>query len=173
MTAIFFLFVGGGAIVFQTILSEYFFTWTSARPDAMLLITLYIAIRRGNESGLVTGFVMGLLQDILAGGMLGANSLSKGLLGYLTDRLVRNVVGRNWFLMMTLGFFATAFDLVLWALLSLIFQPEIGISTDYWYTSLKTIAMNALLAPIFIHLLSGIEDKIVPQSIGVPYTNRF
>ncbi|MBT3352541.1 MAG: rod shape-determining protein MreD [Nitrospinaceae bacterium] len=172
MTIIFFLFAGVGAIVFQTTLSEYFFVWTSARPDAMLLVTLYIAMRRGNEGGLLTGFAMGLLQDILAGGLLGANSLSKGLLGYSTGGLVRDIAGRNWFFMMTLGFFTTAFDVVLWALLSLMFQPDIGISADYWYASLKTIFLNAILAPVFIHLLSGIEDKIIPQSIGVPYPNR-
>lgn len=172
MTIIFFLFVGIGAIVFQTTLSEYFFVWTSARPDAMLLVTLHIAMRRGNETGLLTGFAMGLLQDILAGGLLGANSLSKGLLGHSTGGLVRNFARRNWFFMMTLGFFATAFDIVLWALLSLMFQPEIGISSGYWYASLKTIILNAILAPVFIHLLSGIEDKIVPQSLGVPYPNR-
>ena len=88
MTFLFYLFAAAGTIVFQTSITEYFHTWTSARPDAMLLVTLYIGMRRGSEGGLITGFILGLLQDILSGGLLGANSLSKGLSGYLTGGLV-------------------------------------------------------------------------------------
>ncbi len=172
MTVLFYIFAAAGAIVFQTTFTEYFFVWTTARPDAMLLATLYIGVRRGPESGLVTGFFLGLLQDILSGGLLGSNSLSKGLLGYLTGGLVRNIARRNWFFLATLGFLTTLFDVVLWALLSLLFQPELGISTNYWFDSLKTIILNTVLAPFAIHLLSIIEGRIVPSSLGVPYPNR-
>ena len=96
MTFLFYLIVIVGAIVFQVSVTEYFHTWTSARPDAMLLVTVHIGMRRGVESGLTSGFILGLLQDILTGGLLGANSLSKGLLGYFIGGLARNIARRTW-----------------------------------------------------------------------------
>ncbi|MFP6891438.1 MAG: rod shape-determining protein MreD [Nitrospinota bacterium] len=172
MTFLFYLFAAAGTIVFQTSITEYFHTWTSARPDAMLLVTLYIGMRRGSEGGLITGFILGLLQDILSGGLLGANSLSKGLSGFLTGGLVRNIARRNWFFLVALVFFATAFNVLLWAALSLLFQPDLGISAGYWLASLKTIVLNAVLAPFVIHLLGRIESRLVPSSLGVPYPDR-
>lgn len=172
MTFLFYTFAGFAAIIFQTTIAEYFFDWTSARPDAMLLVTLYIGVRRGGGSGLITGFFLGLLQDILAGGLLGSNSLSKGLMGYLTGGVVKNFARRNWLFISTLCFFATTFDIVVWAVLSLMFQPDHVISSAYWFASLKTIVLNSILAPLVIRLLSIIEGRIVPSSLGVPYPDR-
>ncbi len=173
MTLLFFAFTAAGAIVFQTTFTQYFFDWTGGRPDVMLLVTLYIGVQRGTESGLATGFFLGLLQDILSGGLLGANALTKGLLGHLTGGLVRSIGRRNWFFIAALGFFTTVFDLVGWAMLSALFQPHIGLKAGFWVASLKTVVLNAILAPFAFHMLSPIEGRIVPSSLNVPYPDRF
>lgn len=172
MTFLFYLIVIVGAIVFQVSVTEYFHTWTSARPDAMLLVTVHIGMRRGVESGLTSGFILGLLQDILTGGLLGANSLLKGLLGYFIGGLARNIARRTWTFLVFLVFFATTFNILLWAALALMFQPALGISYGYWLASLKTAALNIVLAPFVIHLLDLIEGRLVPSSLGVPYPDR-
>jgi rod shape-determining protein MreD len=172
MIVLFYIFALSSAVVIQTVISGYFHTWLGARPDAMLLVTLYIGINRGSESGLVTGFFLGLIKDILSGGLLGSNSLSKGLIGYLTGSVVRNIGRSNWIFLASLGLFATAIDVFLWALLSLVFEPGLGISNDYWIASLKTIVLNAILAPFIIHLLSLAEARIISASAYVPYPDR-
>jgi len=75
MIVIFYCLVGAGAIVFQSTVSEYFKAWLGARPDAMTLIVVYLGLQRGQETGLIGGFFLGLLQDVLTGGLLGANAL--------------------------------------------------------------------------------------------------
>ena len=172
MIVLFYIFALASAIVIQTVISGYFHTWLGARPDAMLLVTLYIGINRGSESGLVTGFFLGLIKDILSGGLLGSNSLSKGLLGYLTGGVVKNIGRSNWIFLVSLGLFATAIDAFLWAVLSLVFEPDLGISNDYWVASLKTIVLNAILAPFIIHLLSLAEARMISASANVPYPDR-
>jgi hypothetical protein len=63
-------------------------------------------------------------------------------------------------------------DVLLWALLSLVFEPDLGISNVYWIASIKTIALNAVLAPFIIHLLSLAEARIISASTYVPYPDR-
>lgn len=172
MTVLFYIFAFASAIVIQTVISGYFHAWIGTRPDAMLLVTLYIGINRGAESGLVTGFFLGLLKDILSGGLLGANALSKGLLGYLTGGLVKNIARSSWLFLASLGLFATALDVFFWAGLSIVFQPDFAISNEYWIESMKTIALNAALAPFIIHLMSIAEARIISSSVSVPYPNR-
>lgn len=172
MIVLFYIFACASAIVIQTVISGYFHAWLGARPDAMLLVTMYIGVYRGSESGLITGFFLGLLKDILSGGLLGSNALSKGLLGHLTGGLVRSIDRRSWLSMASLGLIATGIDALIWAGLSVIFLPDLGISREYWYDSLKTIALNAALAPFVIHLLSVAESRIVAASVSVPYPDR-
>ncbi|MEE9241499.1 MAG: rod shape-determining protein MreD [bacterium] len=172
MIVLFYIFALASAVVIQTVISGYFHTWLGARPDALLLVTLYIGIKRGGESGLVTGFFLGLLKDILSGGLLGANALSKGLLGFLTGKVVRNIARGNWVFLASIGFFATAIDSFLWATLSVVFQPDLGIANDYWFSSMKTIVLNAALAPFIIHLLSLAEARMISSSFSVPYPDR-
>lgn len=172
MIVLFYIFALAAALVIQTAISGYFHTWLGTQPDAMLIVTLYIGINRGSESGLVTGFFLGLLKDILSGGLLGANALSKGFLGYLTGNLVKNIGRSSWIFLGTLGLFATALDVFLWAVLSVVFQPDIGVSNDYWIASTKTIALNAVLAPFIIHLLGLAEARIISSSVSTPYPDR-
>ena len=51
--------------------------------DLPLIITVHIAISRGKIPGMMTGLVMGYLQDALGGGVLGINGISKIVAGYV------------------------------------------------------------------------------------------
>ncbi len=52
-------------------------------PDLPILLIVYIAIRRGQIAGLVSGFTYGLLIDIFSSSFLGLNSLSYLLAGFI------------------------------------------------------------------------------------------
>ncbi|MCL6640266.1 MAG: rod shape-determining protein MreD [Candidatus Rokubacteria bacterium] len=51
-------------------------------PDIPLVIVVLLALRRGPEVGALAGFAAGLLQDVTAGGLVGAQALTKALLGF-------------------------------------------------------------------------------------------
>lgn len=61
-------------------------------PDLPLIVTVFLALRRGPEAGCLAGFVAGFLQDIAGGGLIGVQALTKALAGFAMGLLV----GRLW-----------------------------------------------------------------------------
>jgi rod shape-determining protein MreD len=51
-------------------------------PDIPLIMVILLALRRGPELGCLAGFVTGVLQDAAAGGLIGAQALTKALVGF-------------------------------------------------------------------------------------------
>lgn len=74
------LLVGGGSLAQTTVVPIVAFG--GVVPDIPLVLTVLVALRRGSELGLVTGFGFGLAQDLLGGGLLGIQALSKGVIGF-------------------------------------------------------------------------------------------
>ena len=75
-----------GAVTSQTAISG---VWPAMSRffDLPLIPVVYYAITRGPRRALLAGTAAGLLQDSLEGTLLGANALSKALLGYLVGIL--------------------------------------------------------------------------------------
>lgn len=46
-------------------------------PDLLLILAVYISVREGQFFGLIAGFVIGFLFDLLSSGILGTNALAK------------------------------------------------------------------------------------------------
>jgi rod shape-determining protein MreD len=61
-------------------------------PDIPLILVVLLALRRGPEVGCLSGFATGFLQDTAAGGFIGAQALTKTLIGFFIGRLG----GRLW-----------------------------------------------------------------------------
>lgn len=59
----------------------------SVAPDIPLILTVLLGLRRGPEAGCLSGFAVGLLQDVAAGGFLGAQALTKALVGFAAGLL--------------------------------------------------------------------------------------
>lgn len=51
-------------------------------PDIPLIVVVLLALRRGPEFGALAGFAAGLLQDVAGGGLVGAQALTKAVLGF-------------------------------------------------------------------------------------------
>ncbi|MDA1001725.1 MAG: rod shape-determining protein MreD, partial [bacterium] len=161
-----------GIVVFQTSLADYFNTWLGIRPDGMLLAALFLGIYRGKETGVVGGFLLGLMEDVLSGGLLGVNALTKGLIGNFAGGLRRNVTSRDILFQGGLGFFATIFDITVSAFLLAIFLPDFPIPKQYWWEGAKSTILNAALGPVIIGLLGAAHARIIPATGGVPYPER-
>ncbi len=53
-----------------------------AIPDLPFVVTAFVALRRGPETGCSIGFLAGLLQDVTGGGLIGVQALTKALAGF-------------------------------------------------------------------------------------------
>ena len=74
------------ALAAQTTLAGYVFR-SSTPIDLVLIVVVYVAIKSGPVTGLLAGTVAGLIQDALAGGILGIGGLAKTLVGFLSGVL--------------------------------------------------------------------------------------
>ncbi len=52
-------------------------------PNLTVLIVFYAGMRHGENKGLLTGLLVGFIEDGLSAGMIGPNMLAKGVVGYV------------------------------------------------------------------------------------------
>lgn len=64
-------------------------------PDLLLIIVLFSGLFEGSNSGLITGFLLGMIQDLLLGGMFGVFTITKTVLGGLAGLLTTKVYKSN------------------------------------------------------------------------------
>ncbi len=171
MIVLFYCILAITAIAFDTQVGMYALDWVGAKPDAILLAAVFLGLRRDRATGLIGGFVLGLFQDVLSGGLLGLNALLKGLIGHYAGGQ-RNASAHATLFQCTLALLASIIHILFSAALVKIFLPDQTLPAGYWTEGIRTVGLNVLLAPVFIGLLSMIERKILPSSTGAPYTER-
>ena len=80
-TKIFFPIIG--LFLLQFLLSD-FLSIKGIRPDFILIYILYTSIRYGNFYGVIVGFILGILVDLVGvGSFFGLTSLTFVITGYL------------------------------------------------------------------------------------------
>ncbi|MFQ5904236.1 MAG: rod shape-determining protein MreD [Candidatus Binatia bacterium] len=97
----------GLTLILQTTVLQHL-SLAGVRPDLFLICALYLGLFR--ESGGKYGFLVGLLQDFSGGRFLGANALSKGLLGLLSEGIRRQFLNLPYFVLLIFFFFWRAFS---------------------------------------------------------------
>jgi rod shape-determining protein MreD len=74
------------ALAAQTTLAGYVFR-SNTPIDLVLIVVVYVAIKSGPATGVLAGTVAGLIQDALAGGILGIGGLAKTMVAFLSGVL--------------------------------------------------------------------------------------
>ena len=97
-------------LILQTTLAEFVVELAGAKPDLILLVVLSLGLSRGKRAGIGYGWLLGLIQDVLSGSLLGQNVLSKGIIGYLTGILHRNLSDLTMISHLVIVPLATLFD---------------------------------------------------------------
>jgi rod shape-determining protein MreD len=77
-------------VVFQSLFFEPL-RIANTKLDLPLLLVVYISLTRGAKEGVIFGFSIGLLVDVLSPYFLGLNALTKTLLGYLVGNFRENL----------------------------------------------------------------------------------
>ncbi len=84
MRYIYFPFLFGSALILQSNAVPVVLPgWFVDGFDLPLIITIHVAMSRGKIPGIMTGLVIGYLQDAMSGGVLGFNGVSKIIAGYM------------------------------------------------------------------------------------------
>ncbi len=123
------------------------------RPDLALIVLIFVSMRRGSMVGQVSGFVAGLVEDVMNVSPLGFHSLIRTLIGYLYGVFAGNVFIDPFLMPMILTVVATILKGVLAGIVSALF----GIASSGFVTFTGRlwieVAYNGVLAPFLFALL--------------------
>jgi rod shape-determining protein MreD len=151
------LWLGAAALVVKTSLLPYFFP-TGYVPDLMLALVAILAFYEHWPRGMAMGLVLGLLQDLWAGRLIGLNAFTFALVGggvaYLQTKLVHDRLFVPGLLAGLSAGFAGLLDGVLLHL------SPLGLSWDVVLAPLPyRILTTMLLAPAFGQIL-GLKPEV-------------
>ena len=149
----------------QTTWLELFSFW-GVTPDLILVWVVYCGVRFSRAGGIGAGIALGLIQDSLSGGLLGVNTLSKGLIAYFFSTLkdkffVQGVIPIGIFLVCS-----TIFDgLVFYFSMATILKGEVASSFLYQLLPVYSI-YNALIGPFMFVILDRIDCWVQPKKFN-------
>lgn len=129
------------------------FSFGRVTPDLILIWAAYCGVRLSQAGGIGAGIALGLIQDGLSGGVLGVNTLSKGLCAYFFSTLKGKFYVEG---MIPIGIFLTLssiFDgLVFYFSMGTILKGQV--SSSFLYQLLPVyIIYNSLLGPFLFLVL--------------------
>jgi rod shape-determining protein MreD len=129
-------------------------------PDVALLAAISGGLVYMPGGAAVLGFATGLLQETLAGGLLGVGALSKGLTGLVWTRLWRQTVGDAPLLQLPLLAGLTIFDGVIFFCSSMLFSKPAS-SWDAFFPLLwRQLLSNMLVGPFLLVLFASIQRRL-------------
>jgi len=102
-------------LIFLTPLIQYtlipFLTFRHFTPDLFLIMTVYFSLSPSlRGQGYIFGLGLGLIQDLLGGGILGVNISAKGFLGLAVEFITDRFLSINLLTHFLLFFLATFID---------------------------------------------------------------
>jgi rod shape-determining protein MreD len=129
-------------------------------PDMALLIAVYGGSIYAPGAAAALGFVAGLLQETLAGGMLGVEAISKGLTGLVWTRLWQQAIGDSPWLQLPLLAGLTVFDGAIFFCTSMLFSTHAS-SWDAFIPLLwRQLLSNLLLGPFLLILFAAMHRRL-------------
>jgi rod shape-determining protein MreD len=129
-------------------------------PDIALLIAAFAGSVYAPVSAAALGFAAGLLQETLAGGLLGVEALSKGLTGLLWAPLWQQVVGDSPWRQLPLLAALTVFDGALFFCTSMLFATHAASWNAFLYMLWRQLLSNVLLGPFLLILFAAIHRRL-------------
>lgn len=146
-------------LVFQTTFLHSF-TVLNVRPDTILIFAAFVGMKLGGENGALAGFVLGLAQDSLSSGLLGANALSKGIIGFIFGNLRDKIVFENTFSQVLFILFASFIDMAI--TLPILFLASSGKAAVVIILKKQILSciFSALTGPLFIKIFIFAHKKL-------------
>lgn len=138
------------------------------KPDFVILIFSFFALRKGELSGLWVGFFGGLLSDAALGGeegvggkmfyKIGVHSLCFSMIAYLVGKFARNYYNENFVSIMIF-----TFSITLTTRIATYFVFGLFFHQNSSYSFLTTSIYNMFIAPITFFIFSWIYKLDVSE----------
>lgn len=133
-------------------------------PDLILIMVISYGLLRGPDEGLFFGLAAGLFLDLVAGGLIGVQTMSKSIAGFSAGLLEKTIFKDNLLVPVIAVFIGT---LVLESL-NVLMYLSFHVNYNYWLVLVSAIIplsiYNALFAPVIYHLFLKMERFIIEKT---------
>jgi rod shape-determining protein MreD len=129
-------------------------------PDMALLSAVYGGLAYTPVGAAMLGFTAGLLQETLAGGLLGVGALSKGLTGLVWTPLWRQTISDAPLLQVPLLVGLTVLDGAIFFCASMLFSTPTSAWDTFFPLLWRQLLSNVLLGPFFLMLFAAIHRRL-------------
>ena len=136
------------------------------KPDMALLVAVSGGLMYPPWGAAALGFTAGLLQETLAGGLLGVGALSKGLTGLVWTRLWYQAVSDAPVLQLPLLAALTVFDGAIFFSTSMLFSTPISAWDAFFPLLWRQLLANILLGPFLLMLFAAIYRRLKRSKRG-------
>lgn len=127
-------------------------------PDLALILLVFGGLRLGKMGGVKLGLAVGLAEDMLSYGVLGANTFSKSLIGFGVGKLRDDLISDSITSRALFTAVATAVDTLVYAELSQVFTGQSAFSS-IWAAIISCAAVNVLFALPVMGVMEWAEEK--------------
>ena len=143
--------------------------WAGFRPHLLLVLVILYAFGRGPSAGAACGFVAGLLEDLVSGGIVGVGVASLLITGYVAGILHRHIIAESRALALILVALLTVSQQVFYLLLLLLLGIGLPLSEGVPGRMLPVIATNVAIFAVIDHFRSRravADNRLFSQKVG-------
>jgi len=140
-------------LVETTILSNWYIL--AVVPDLLMITVLYISYINGSMMGQTTGFVSGLMLDLVSASPLGLHALVRTIMGFIFGRLHQNITISGIVIPMIVGFLATILKAILLMVISFFYPFDIRTYAATGTLFFTECIFNSIMTPIMFKFLAN------------------
>ena len=146
------LFLAG--VFLQRLFLDHLLSIQDITPDIVLVLLIFYAMRYGRIDGVVAGFLVGVLLDVLDIGVFGLSALAKCVTGFIFGSFTLKQVRKHaWGFPLLLGVTALAHDAMM-HYIARIFIEDIPALTLLWRYSVPTTLYTIVVGEMAFLLCS-------------------
>ncbi len=135
-------------------------TVAGASPDLIMVMLVVLVIDRNPITGIVTGFLLGFLQDLGNASFLGMNALAKTMVGYGIARYGRDYLPDSILFRGLLVFLACLVNDIITLHIVTSFNP-VDVITAFFRYSILSAMYTALLAVLVMQIVDILPRRVV------------
>ena len=157
------------SVFFITLLQTAIFSHISfftVLPDLILLTVIYIAISNGSLTGLICGFIAGLLADFLSAAPIGLHSFIFTLTGYLVGKFYGIYNLNKVIFPCILGGLGFVFKVLLLFVLKILFGQNIHTYNIFSINFAIEAAVNIFFTPFVFLFFNLFPQAFISRSIA-------
>ena len=127
------------------------------KPDLVLIIVVYLGLVKGAEVGTLSGFIFGLIEDVVSGTYLGSNALAKTIVGFFCGIGGKRLYTHNMFSQILFVSLSSVINIVLRLSIN-------GFMTEWRQMFLYETVYNLLCCPFLVIIFRQAEKQLKTSS---------